>query len=62
LEHITNKEIYAMFKKSTVRKTIRLNRLRWFGHIRSMEKNRIPRKILYMNLAMMRLRGRARNR
>jgi hypothetical protein len=27
-----------------------------------MEKNRIPRKILYMNLAMMRLRGRARNR
>jgi hypothetical protein len=27
-----------------------------------MEENRIPRKMLYMNLAMMRLRGRASNR
>jgi len=31
---VTNKEIYAMVKKPTITKTIRLNRLRWFGHIK----------------------------
>ena len=36
--------------------TIRLNRLRWFGHVQRMEENRIPRKVLYMNLETMRLR------
>jgi len=47
---LTNKEIYAMVKKSTIAETIRLNRLCWFGHVQSMEQNRIPRKVLYMNL------------
>jgi hypothetical protein len=30
---LTNKEIYARVKKSTIIETIRLNRLRWFGHV-----------------------------
>jgi hypothetical protein len=30
---LINKEIYAMFKKPTITETIRLNRLRWFGHV-----------------------------
>ena len=34
---LTNKEVYASVKKPTVIKTIRLNRLRWFGHIQRME-------------------------
>jgi hypothetical protein len=41
---LTNKEIYA----PTITETIRLNRLRWFGHVQRMEENRIPRKILDM--------------
>jgi len=27
--------------------TIRLNRLRWFGHVQRMEENRIPKSIIY---------------
>ena len=30
---LTNKEIYASVKKPTIIETIRLNRVRWFGHV-----------------------------
>ena len=58
---LTNKGIYASVKKPTIIETIRLNRLRWFGHVQRMEENRIPQRVLYMNLGK-RLRGRPRNR
>jgi hypothetical protein len=58
---LTNEEINAMVKKPTITETIRLNRLQWFGHVQRMEENRIPRKVLYMNLETGRLRGRPRN-
>jgi len=41
--------------------TIRLNRLRWFGHVQIMEENRTPKSVLYMKMGT-RLRGRPRNR
>jgi len=50
------------FKKPTITETIRLNRLLWFGHVQRMEENRIPKRVLYMNLEATRLRGRPRNR
>jgi len=59
---LTNKEIYAMVKNTTVTETIRLNRLRWFGHVQRMEDNKIPKNVLYTNLETTRLRGRPRNR
>jgi len=58
---LTNKEIYASVKKPTVIETIRLNRLCWSGHVQRMEENRIPKRVLYMNLETTRLRGRPRN-
>jgi hypothetical protein len=58
----TNKEIYASVKNLTVIETIRLNRLRWFGHVQRMEENRITKRVLCMNLGTTRLRGRPRNR
>jgi hypothetical protein len=47
---LTNKEIYAIVKISTIIETIKLHRLRWFGHVQRMEENRIPKRVLYMNL------------
>jgi hypothetical protein len=58
---LTNKEIYARVKILTIIETIRLNRLLWFGHVQRMEENRIPKRVLYMNLGTRRLRGRPRN-
>ena len=51
-----------MMKKPTITETVRLNRLHWFGHVQRIEKYRIPKKVLYMNLETTRLRGRPRNR
>jgi len=59
---LTNKEIYASVKKPAIIETVRLNTLRWFGHVQRMEGNRIPKSVLYMNLGTTRLRGRPRNR
>ena len=59
---LTNKEINAIVKKPSITETIRSNRLHWFGHVQRMEENRIPKKVLYMNLEIGRLRGRPRNR
>ena len=41
---------------------LKKERLRWFGHVQRMEENRIPRRVLCMNLGTTRLRGRPRNR
>jgi len=51
-----------LLKKPTIIETIRLNRLRWFGHKQRVEENRIPKRVLCMNLGTTRLRGRPRNR
>jgi hypothetical protein len=59
---LTNKEIYATVKKPTITETIRLHRLHWFGHVQRKEENRIPKRVLYMNLESTRPRGRPRNR
>src|SRR5215510_3296450 len=49
-------------KKSPITETIRLLRLRWLEHVQRMEENRIPKRVLYMNLETTRPRGRRRNR
>jgi len=54
--------MYASVKKPTIIETIRLNRLRSFGHVQRMGGKRIPKRVLYMNLGTKRLRGRPRNR
>jgi hypothetical protein len=52
---LTNTESYAIVKKPTIKETIRLHRLRWFGHVQRMEENRIRKRVSYMNLETSRL-------
>jgi len=59
---LTNKEIYASVKKPTITETVRLNRLRWFGHVQRMEESRIPKRVLYVNFVTTGLKGKPRNR
>ena len=56
------KKFMQVIKKPTIIETIRLHRLRWFWHVQRMEENRIPKRVLYMNLETTRPRGRPRNR
>jgi len=51
-----------MVKNPTITEKIMLNRLHWFGHVKRMEENRIPQKVLYMNLETTRLSSGPRNR
>ena len=37
--------MYANIKKPTITETIRLHRLRWFGHVQRMEENRISKRV-----------------
>jgi hypothetical protein len=50
-----------LIKKPTITETIRLHRLRWCGRVQRMEENRIPKRVLYMNLET-RPRSKPRNR
>jgi hypothetical protein len=59
---LIKKFMQVLKKKPTIIETIRLNRLRWFGLVQRMEENRIPKRVLYMNLGTTRLRGSPRNR
>jgi len=59
---LTNQEIHASVKKPTITETIRLNRLRWSGHVQRIEENRISKRVLCINLGTTRWRGRPRNR
>jgi hypothetical protein len=52
---LTSKEIHAVAKKPSITKTIRLNRLHWFGLVQRMEENSIPIRVLYINLETTRL-------
>jgi hypothetical protein len=54
--------MYAIVKKPTKTKIIKLHRLCWFGHVQRMEENGIAKRVLYMNLEITSPRGRPRNR
>jgi len=55
---LTNKEIYAVVTKPTITEAVRLNRLCWFWHVQRRQKKEFPKKVLYMNLETIWLRGR----
>ena len=58
----TIKTCIQVLKNPTIIETIRLNRLRRFGHVQRTEEGKIPKRISYMNLETTRLIGGPRNR
>ena len=51
-DHITNKQVLERAGVSTMYTLLKQRRLRWLGHISRMEDGRIPKDILYGELAM----------
>jgi hypothetical protein len=43
-----NKELYDLFKESKLLITIRIARLRWAGHVRRMDEEALPIRIMYV--------------
>jgi hypothetical protein len=42
--------MYAVLTKSAITETIRLQRIRCFGHVQRIEENTILKRVSYMNL------------
>jgi len=59
---LTNKEIYASVKKTYYNRNNKVKQITLVWALQRMEENRIPKRVLYMNLGTTRLRSRARNR
>jgi hypothetical protein len=62
IKDIKIKKLMQLLTKPTITETVSLHRLRWFGHVQRMEENRIPKRVLYVNLKTTIPRGRPRNR
>ena len=57
-----NNELYSLYKEPNIAEDIKIRRLEWAGHIRRMEEERIPKKILNGNFHTTRPVGRPRTR
>jgi siroheme synthase (precorrin-2 oxidase/ferrochelatase) len=53
-----NNELYNLFKELSVSVTIRTARLRWAGHVRRMDEEALPGRILYVTAIGQRETGR----
>ena len=50
-DEISNDRLYKLTKMEPLEDTIRKYRLRWAGHVRRMDDTRLPKKILFGNVA-----------
>jgi hypothetical protein len=57
-----NKELYDLFKEPKLSITIRIARLRWAGHVRTMDEDALPRRIMYVTPIGQRKTGRPKAR
>ncbi|XP_030748221.1 uncharacterized protein LOC115876551 [Sitophilus oryzae] len=61
LDRVRNERIQnVMGVKHRISEDIKINQLRWYGHVQRMEENRIPKKILNWTPKGKRKRGRPR--
>ncbi|PNF43056.1 hypothetical protein B7P43_G04739, partial [Cryptotermes secundus] len=57
-----NKELYKLYREPEISVTIKLKRLQWAGHLQRIDKERIPKKILYSTTGGRRRAGKPRTR
>jgi hypothetical protein len=57
-----NKELYDLFKEPKLSVTIRIARLRWAGHVRRMDEEALPGRIMYVTPIGQRKTGRSKTR
>jgi hypothetical protein len=57
-----NKELYDSFKEPKHSITIRIARLRWAGHVRRIDEDALPRRIMYVTPIRQRKTGRLKER
>jgi hypothetical protein len=57
-----NRELYDLFKEPKLSITIRNGRLRWAGHVRRMNEEALPRRIMYVTPIGQRKTGRPKAR
>jgi hypothetical protein len=48
----TLSNILCLYKESKLTKAIRIGRLRWAGHVQSMEDEQMPKRLLYAKTSM----------
>jgi len=57
-----NHELYQLYKEPDIVKYIKINRLRWLGHVQRMDEERVPLKLLNTNPDGNRRPGRPKSR
>ena len=57
-----NHELYQLYNEPDIVKYIKINRLRWLGHVQRMEEERVPLKLLSTNPDGNRKPGRPKTR
>jgi hypothetical protein len=57
-----NDELYKLFKEPNIVQTIKINRLKWLGHIRRMEESSLCKKLTFSHLEGCRKKGRPKLR
>ena len=57
-----NHELMELYRELDIGRFMKINRLRWLGHVQRMDENRIPKKLLKMKAEGKRSAGRPKGR
>ena len=60
--HTTNEEVLKQTEQTQISRMIRKRRLEWYGHVKRMNKQRFPYRILNWNPSGTRSRGKQKQR
>ena len=62
MDRVRNERVREMVREEPLQNRIERSRLQWYGHVRRMQEERIPKKMFGMEMTGRRPRGRPRDR